>query len=469
MNGDSDMGTDPTFDGKSRSNGTHRGEELGLIPSLSRRQLLGALGLSSAAVVAGCSSNSSSESSSTPSTETSAAQSKGTQAKANGSGSPAKSQGSSARKQSGKVLVVVELQGGMDGFASLVPYGDGAFRKLRDRIWIDEKDLTVMDDKYALAKGLAPVKDRLAFIEGVGVANPDLSHFEMMRRWWLGDLDGKDAQTTGFLGRCCDQLVAGEPITGISIGGGSSPALIAEKAATVALPALDLTIGLAKSEPEEDRLRKSLRLGATEGNGVTLGNGDEPDRLAAIARASMNSGLDLIAHFSKLGEKDKRYPEGNELAAGFQTVRQLISLDVGMQIFHIPWGSFDTHADQIGNHSGQMDQFGIALAAFLDDLKDKGLSDRVVVATTSEFGRRPEANGNGTDHGTASTMMLAGAVKPGRHGVAPNFAKLNEEGNVKATVSLDDYYATLAQGWLGVPTSEVLGKRGNVIDNLLTA
>jgi hypothetical protein len=34
---------------------------------------------------------------------------------------------------------------------------------------------------------------------------------------------------------------------------------------------------------------------------------------------------------------------------------------------------------------------------------------------------------------------------------------------------LDDYYATLAQGWLGIPTSEVLGKRGKVIDTLLTA
>ncbi len=442
------------------------GAELGSITSMSRRQLLGVLGLSGAAVVAGCSS----VTESAPSTEASTPAEAG---KSSDQKDPAKAgqvtpQKSSGRKRSGKVLVVVEIEGGMDGFATLVPYGDAKFRKLRERIWIDQKDLTVIDDKYAMAKGLAPVKDRLAFVEGVGVANPNLSHFEMMRRWWLGDLDGKDAETTGFLGRCCDQLEAGEPITGISVGGGSTPALISNKAATVALPALDLTRAIAKAEPAEDRLRKSLRFGATEGNGITLGLGDEPDRLAAIARANMNSGLDLISHFTKLGTQDKRYPEGNELAAGFSMVRQLISLDVGMQVFHIPWGSFDTHADQAGNHSAQMEQFGIALAAFLDDLADKGLSDRVLVATTSEFGRRAEANGNGTDHGTASTMMLAGAVKPGRHGIAPNFGQLDGEGNVKATVSLGDYYATLAQGWLGVPTSEVLGKRGTPIDGLLT-
>jgi uncharacterized protein (DUF1501 family) len=115
-----------------------------------------------------------------------------------------------------------------------------------------------------------------------------------------------------------------------------------------------------------------------------------------------------------------------------------------------------------------MIQFGTALAAFLDDLADAGLADRVLVATTSEFGRRAEANGGGTDHGTASTMMLAGAVKPGRHGAPPDFARRDGDGNVKATTSMMDYYATLTDSWLGVPTSEVLiGKGIAPIDGLV--
>ena len=52
-------------------------------------------------------------------------------------------------------------------------------------------------------------------------------------------------------------------------------------------------------------------------------------------------------------------------------------------------------------------------------------------------------------------MMLAGAVKPGRHGEAPNFAKLDADGNVKATVSMTDYYATLAT-WLGIDPPDVI-------------
>jgi uncharacterized protein (DUF1501 family) len=428
------------------------------IPEMSRRQLLSVLGIGSAGALAGCSSLSTSSKSSTT-----LSQGKGANAKA----STAK--GSNAKASKGRALVIIEVRGGMDGFAALVPYGDPKFRKLRERIWVDQKELVILDDKYALNKGLAPVKDRLAFVEGVGVSNPNLSHFEMMRRWWLGDLDGKDTETTGFLGRCCDQLNAGEPVTGISVGGGSTPALVSAKAPTLSLPAIDLVREIAKQDPAEDRLRKTLRMGATEGNGINIGAGEEGDRLAAIARQNMGSGLDLLGNFNRIGPRGKRYPENNPLADSLAMVKQLVGLNVGMQVFHVPWGGFDTHSDEIGQFRQQMDQFGLALGAFLDDLKDSGLDDKVVVATTSEFGRRAEANGSGTDHGTASTMMLAGAVKPGRHGVAPDFGKRDEEGNVKATTSLDDYYATLAQGWLGIPTSEVLGKRGNVIDSVLAA
>jgi uncharacterized protein (DUF1501 family) len=424
------------------------GTELGRIPSLTRRQLLAMLGLSAGAVAAGCTSDGG-ESGDDPAT------------------SAAAGSGATHKASTGKTLVVIEVQGGMDGFATLIPYGDGRFRKLRERIWVDQKELVMLDDNYAVPKGLSKVHSKLAFVEGVGVAKPDFSHFDMMRRWWMGDPDGKGNPTAGFLGRCCDQVMAGEAITGVSVGGGSTPTLLSDKASTVSVPGLELVREIAKQEPGEKRLRDALRRSAEERNGAETGAGTEADRLAGIARANMGSGLDLLQNFTRIGDRDKKYPEGNELAASLAMVRQLISLDVGMQIFHIPWGSFDTHTDQVGNHSGQMDQFGAALDVFLADLQASGLGDSVLVATTSEFGRRAEANGNGTDHGTASTMLLAGAVKPGRYGAHPDFSKLDDTGNVKATTSLNDYYATIAQGWLGVPASEVLTGEANVIDGLL--
>ncbi len=430
------------------------------VPQISRRRLLQMLGLSTGALgasslLAGCFSDSDPAAAAPASKQAVGAK----QTKSSGRAAP-------KAKANDHILVVIELKGGNDGFATLVPYGDGKFRKLRDRIWLADDQMVKLDDKYAVPKGLGVVAERLAFVEAVGVAKPDLSHFTMMQRWWQSDPDGTSNYSTGFLGRCCDELRGDEAITGVSMGYGSTQALVTASASTVSLPQVDLVSQLAKDEPLEKRLRTSLQMYPTIEKGRSLGIGEEPDRLIELARANMGDGLGLLKNITKLGERPKRYPD-TELSRSLALTRQLISLNVGMKVFHVPWGSFDTHDNQPGAHSELMNEFGNALAAFLDDLADNGLADRVLVATTSEFGRRPEANGQGTDHGTASTMMLAGAVNPGRYGTSPDFGKRNEDGNVAATTSMTDYYATLGTGWLGAPVDETAGKGSTVIDGLL--
>ena len=89
-------------------------------------------------------------------------------------------------------------------------------------------------------------------------------------------------------------------------------------------------------------------------------------------------------------------------------------------------------------------------------LQTLGLAETTLIATTSEFGRRPAENAAGTDHGTASTMLLAGPVVAGRHGEAPSLRSLDDDGNLVATIGMDAYYATLAESWFGVPAADVL-------------
>jgi uncharacterized protein (DUF1501 family) len=95
---------------------------------------------------------------------------------------------------------------------------------------------------------------------------------------------------------------------------------------------------------------------------------------------------------------------------------------------------------------------------FLGDLEARGLTDRVlVVATMSEFGRRPELYGSGgLDHGTASAALLAGAVSLGRIGKPLDLEQLDEDDNFVATTLMDQYYATLAETWFGVPAGDLL-------------
>jgi uncharacterized protein (DUF1501 family) len=78
--------------------------------------------------------------------------------------------------------------------------------------------------------------------------------------------------------------------------------------------------------------------------------------------------------------------------------------------------------------------------------------------TFSEFGRRAKENGSkGTDHGAAAPMFLIGGkVKAGVIGEHPSLSQL-EMGNLKHATDFRQVYAAVLDGWLGVPSKDVLG------------
>jgi uncharacterized protein (DUF1501 family) len=81
----------------------------------------------------------------------------------------------------------------------------------------------------------------------------------------------------------------------------------------------------------------------------------------------------------------------------------------------------------------------------------------VLLVSTSEFGRRvPDNESNGLDHGAGSMALMLGPVNPGLYGEYPDLSRLDQDDNVIATVHMDDYYATLAEGWFGVTAADVL-------------
>jgi uncharacterized protein (DUF1501 family) len=89
--------------------------------------------------------------------------------------------------------------------------------------------------------------------------------------------------------------------------------------------------------------------------------------------------------------------------------------------------------------------------------------------TVSEFGRRPNENGSGTDHGTAAPHFFVGSkVKGGRYGERPSLSKLDQSGNLAHTVDFRSLYATALNGWLGVVPEPVLGKRWETLPVLTT-
>ena len=62
--------------------------------------------------------------------------------------------------------------------------------------------------------------------------------------------------------------------------------------------------------------------------------------------------------------------------------------------------------------------------------------------------------------------ILAGPVNAGVHGEAPSLTKL-DDGNLVASVDFEQYYATIAEQWFGIPSAEVLDSGVAPIDGIL--
>jgi uncharacterized protein (DUF1501 family) len=98
------------------------------------------------------------------------------------------------------------------------------------------------------------------------------------------------------------------------------------------------------------------------------------------------------------------------------------------------------------------------------------LSERILMATYSEFGRRVEENGSlGTDHGTASQMFLVTPDgqrkgKAGLIGKHPSLTDLDKEGDMKFHTDFRSVYATLLESWLEFPAEKVLGAKFEKMD-----
>ena len=363
----------------------------------------------------------------------------------------------------GRTLVVIELQGGNDGLATLVPRNSGVLYDRRSAVHVPDEELLDFTDDYGWNPKLATFANHgIAALVGLGTTNnADGSHFEMERRWWAGKSSGEDLPATGFLGRLCDELVTDQPVTGVALGSGPSPSLRSDKAVTVGLADPESGWFLRNEEPWFRNLRRGM--GA-------MSNAAEAGDLGPIVSA--RSGLsDTLAFAEVLNEIDndrirEAYPN-NDIGFTMGVAAELIRQGAGLRVLHLSHGGFDTHADQRGSHDYLLMELGDALGAFLSDLGSLGHADSTLVCTTSEFGRRVPDNRGGTDHGAAGMAMLAGPVAAGVHGESPSLTRLDDD-NLIATVDFEQYYATIAEKWFGIPSSAVLDSAAMPIEGIIT-
>src|SRR5207248_5677209 len=187
----------------------------------------------------------------------------------------------------------------------------------------------------------------------------------------------------------------------------------------------------------------------------------EGGNISAFVQRSVAQSFDAARRFSESNsakrDTSEVYPQ-SKLAEKLRVVSKLLKLGGGTRIYYVSQTGYDTHSAQEFTHLQLLNEFSGALAAFFDDLKSARLEERVVVMAFSEFGRRVAENAsNGTDHGVAGPVFLAGdAVKGGLIGKHPSLANL-DQGDLRMSIDFRQVYATLLEHWLGTEPQPILG------------
>ena len=357
------------------------------------------------------------------------------------------------------VLVIVTLYGGNDGLSTVIPLADNAYHDSRPDLAYAPEDVLPLDAQLGLnpaMKGLHELwtQQKLAIVRGVSYPKPNRSHFRSMDIWQTASPE--KPVSTGWVGRWLD-ATGDDPMRAINIGAVLPAMAVGEKHTASALArdfspmssevadALD-TVGTDDSndtKPMSD-IRFAYRSSRTFNTELApvLGNSD--------------AALSLVPNSGGLTPPDA--DSGNPLSAQLDVVSTCIKAAVPSRVYMVSLGGFDTHADERNPQQKLLGVVDDALTPFLRAMKTAEHGKDVVVMVYSEFGRRVAANASqGTDHGTAGPVLIAGVpVKGGFYGEQPSLTDL-DDGDLKGSTDFRDVYHELLAHTINTDPEPVIG------------
>jgi uncharacterized protein (DUF1501 family) len=348
-----------------------------------------------------------------------------------------------------RLLILVELKGGNDGLNTVIPYADPQYAKLRSRLAIDRDQAHKITEQAALhpsLEKLVPIWDarELAIVQGVGYPEPNLSHFRSIEIWDTASKSDEYLEQ-GWLARAFERS--------------PSPASFVADGVIVGAADMGPLAGAARA--------------------ISLANPDQFLRNARLARESQATRNAALAHIlsveREIVQSADKLSAGHVFATTFptgpfgnavRTAAQLAANPAGIAVIRLTLTGFDTHANQQGVHGNLLRQLAEGVAALRAALQEVGRWDTTLVATYSEFGRRPYENqSGGTDHGTSNAhLMMGGKVHAGLYGAAPRLDRLDGNGNLPFAVDFRSYYATILEKWWGMDAGQVLGRRHEILN-----
>jgi len=400
-----------------------------------------------------------------------------------------------------RVLIILQMHGGNDGLNCLIPVSDyelyyskraniaiPARNSLRKYIPLDST--LPPDQQVGLHPDMMAMKQmydqgRVTVVQGVSYKNNNGSHFRGRDILFMGGAHDEYLQS-GWVGRYLQQEFAPEQYPGDFPNAEMPDPLAIEMGNDVSLifhQQGNIPTSISINDPEGF----AELVGGLEGfldeqvdpRGIPpqyLADSpyyNEMDWILSLEDKSKDYAERLAQVYTAGNQVPgySNYPETypfnapknslkNSLSPQLQIIAKLLSGGCKTKVFLVKTGGFDTHANQVesydptmGAHAALMYHISSAMNAFQEDLRKRGLEDRVLTITTSEFGRRIYSNGSyGTDHGTGGPMFIFGrGVRGGVIGSVPDLTKANVEMQYDYRV----IYGNIVRDWLLVPDDQV--------------
>jgi uncharacterized protein (DUF1501 family) len=362
----------------------------------------------------------------------------------------------------GRVLVSVFLDGGIDSLSLLAPTTDSTYRSLRPRLALPpDAGTEFTEDSRLRWHPAASALDQLhragkvTVLPAVGYDSPDQSHFTSRHYWEVGALDAN--ARTGWLGRLLDVIgTADNPLQGLSLDGSLSPALATARAPVAAIdgPSYDLWAQDVWGAPEQLMYEAVRSVGAA----ATKDAGMRTAGTAAIQAMQLKGQLEPFSGQEIAPPVAYPQGEGDSFARRLAALAAMLAAGLPIRCAAVSApGDFDTHDNQAESFDSDLKMTADTLAAFQADLEARGLADRVITLVWSEFGRRPEENDSGTDHGAAGSAFVIGTNARGQMiGEFPGLAQLDADENLLNTSDFRGLYCSLTEQWFGVDAAALI-------------
>lgn len=371
----------------------------------------------------------------------------------------------------GKVLVIIQQNGGNDGLNTIIPLDKYTnLQNARANIVVPQANVlplngtltTGMNPGMAELKGLYD-SGKMTIVQAVSYPNPNFSHFRATDIWFSGSASNQYLDT-GWLGRELDITYPSYPQNYPNPQAPDPLAIQIGSTLPFSLQGPAVNMGYNVTDPA------SLLnvINATTDPAPNNDYGRELTFLRLMKDQSNVYKQRITDAYNGQPTLSSLYPaSGNTLANQLKMVARMIGggLTTPIYIVNHP-NSHDTHSAQVnadrisGTQVNNLSILSKAIAAFQDDIEKMGKGSKVTGMTFSEFGRRVMSNASiGTDHGTAAPVFFFGAaLQGGSIGTSAGFTNGANPIDVNTQVAMQydfrQLYATVMQDWLCLTAAE---------------